>query len=220
MNNNPAEEYFEKGMEMYKSERYFAAAKYWKEAAQYGHATAMYNIGILYLNGQGVSQDGGEAFDYFIKAADEGDNDAVYQIGRCFEFGIGVAKDLSKACEAYEVAADEGHEKAKERLEILRPIKASSSNDNPFASDDILSDMYNSWVEKGMPEAPVNWSYEKVEEWESRFSNGLLEGSGNRNTQQSTTNSPTKQSASIDPAAEKIARMGFNYLFGTHVEKN
>lgn len=220
MNNNLAEELFEKGMEMYKSERYFAAAKYWTEAAKYGNVSAMYNMGILYLNGQGVSQNGGEAFDYFIKAADEGDNDAVYQIGRCFELGIGVAKDLSKACEVYEVAVDEGHEKAKGRLEALRPSQASSSNDSPFASDDILLDMYNKWMEKGMQEAPVNWSYEKVEEWGKKFSEGLLEGTESRNIQQSPTNSPTKKSAPNEPAAEKIAWMGLNYLYGTHVEKD
>lgn len=220
MNNKLAEEYFDKGMEMYKSERYFAAVKYWKEAAEYGHVTAMYNMGILYLNGQGVSQDGGEAFDYFLKAAEEGDNDAVYQIGRCFELGMGVDKDLSKACEAYEIAADEGHEKAKERLEALRSNKANQSEESPFASDDILFDMYNEWMKEGKPEPLVNWSFEKTEELNKKLSIAAGDGLANRYRQQITTNSPTKQSTPNAQDAEMIARLGINYLHGIHVEKD
>ena len=51
---------------------------WYRKAAEQGYADAQYNLGILYANGQGVTQDYAEAARWYRKAADQGD--AIAQI--------------------------------------------------------------------------------------------------------------------------------------------
>jgi TPR repeat protein len=43
-----------------------------RKAADKGHATAMYNIGVMYDNGYGVTQDNAKAEEWYKKAKDAG----------------------------------------------------------------------------------------------------------------------------------------------------
>jgi TPR repeat protein len=47
--------------------------KWYKKAAEQGHAVAQFNLGICYDNGNGVKKDREEAARWFKKAADQGD---------------------------------------------------------------------------------------------------------------------------------------------------
>lgn len=47
---------------------YDEAIKWWHEASKFNFAPAVYNIGIMYLNGSGVKKDEAMAREYFIKA--------------------------------------------------------------------------------------------------------------------------------------------------------
>jgi TPR repeat protein len=51
------------------------------KAAGQGYTDAQYNVGRLYSNGRGVTQDYPKAMDWYRKAADQGNVIALYNIG-------------------------------------------------------------------------------------------------------------------------------------------
>ncbi|KAG9063558.1 hypothetical protein KI688_004443 [Linnemannia hyalina] len=91
---------------------YQAAMDWYLKAAQQGHASAHYNIGVLYNNGQGVPQDYAQAMEWYLKAADQGYANAQYNISSCYERGQGVPQDYAQAMEWYLKAADQGYANA------------------------------------------------------------------------------------------------------------
>lgn len=48
------------------------AAKYYKLAAAENHTQAMYNLALMYREGEGVKQDTGKAIDLMGRAAEQG----------------------------------------------------------------------------------------------------------------------------------------------------
>ena len=48
---------FDKGMKAYRSGDCQAALAEWRPLAESGHATAQYNLGVMYVMGRGVPQD-------------------------------------------------------------------------------------------------------------------------------------------------------------------
>src|SRR5262249_26602002 len=87
--------------------------------ADKGDALAMNNLGALYANGLGVTQDYAKAREWFQKAADKGDESAMSNLASLYAEGFGVAQDYAKAREWLEKAADKGDESAKAKLEQL-----------------------------------------------------------------------------------------------------
>jgi uncharacterized protein len=71
--------------------------KWVRKAAEQGHATAQYNLGLMYDTGYGVPKDLVEAVNWYRKAAEQGDAEAQYKLGVLFEGGQGVRKDLVEA---------------------------------------------------------------------------------------------------------------------------
>ena len=62
-------------------------------AADKGNANAEGNLGYVYENGWGVSQDYAEAAKWYRKAADQGIADAQANLGAMYELGNGVLQD-------------------------------------------------------------------------------------------------------------------------------
>ena len=56
---------------------YEAAVKWYKRAAEQGHASAQFNLGEMYFKGQGVTQDYTRAYMWWEIAASQGDEKAV-----------------------------------------------------------------------------------------------------------------------------------------------
>ena len=54
------------------------AVRWYRKAAEQGHATAQYNLGAMYGKGQGVTQDAVEAVRWCRKAAEQGHATAQY----------------------------------------------------------------------------------------------------------------------------------------------
>src|SRR5262245_51719027 len=63
---------FEEGVRAYKSGDYATALREWLPLAQQGDAGAQFLIGALYVQGQGVPQDYGQATQWFRRAAEQG----------------------------------------------------------------------------------------------------------------------------------------------------
>ncbi len=51
------------------------------KSAEQGDAWAQYNLGLIYKNGEGVSQDYEKAIDWFTKSAEQGFAVAQYYLG-------------------------------------------------------------------------------------------------------------------------------------------
>lgn len=115
--------------------------------ARDGDADAQYEVGIMYLKGQGINADRDKAIEW-LKAAAENDNDqaaskllrmqdnvqafleiqkkarqgnavAQYETGRMLLSGKGVEIDAQQAADWLEKAANQGHKKAAMRLGII-----------------------------------------------------------------------------------------------------
>jgi TPR repeat protein len=68
---------FDEGVASYRIGNYANAFKEWTEAAQQGDVDAQYNLGCLYVRGEGVPQNRGWAVDWLQRAADQSDVDAA-----------------------------------------------------------------------------------------------------------------------------------------------
>jgi uncharacterized protein len=67
------------------------AVKYYRRAADAGHAGALFNLGLCYANGHGVAEDKAAAVDYYRRAADAEDADAT-----CWGFATTTDTALSR----------------------------------------------------------------------------------------------------------------------------
>jgi TPR repeat protein len=58
------------------------AARWYRLAAEQGHAGAQFNLGIMFANGRGVGQDDAEAARWYRLAAEQGHADAADALKR------------------------------------------------------------------------------------------------------------------------------------------
>jgi len=85
----------------------------WNELAGAGNATAQYNLGWLYRNGQGVSVDNGRARQLWEQAARSGHADAQMALAMLLDQGgPGIEADPAQALHWYRAAAGQGIEDA------------------------------------------------------------------------------------------------------------
>ena len=71
-----ASEMYDKGDDYYQSGNYTEAVKWYRKAADLGHAGAQKSLGYCYHMGKGVTQSYSEAVKWYRKAADQGNVDA------------------------------------------------------------------------------------------------------------------------------------------------
>ena len=99
------------------------AVRWYRRAADQGHAAAQYNLGGLYLyaEGRGVPQDEAEATRWFRLAADQGLAAAQYNLGGLYLYaeGRGVPQDEAEATRWFRLAADQGLAAAHYRLGVM-----------------------------------------------------------------------------------------------------
>lgn len=81
------------------------AVKWLRRAAEQGHATAQFNLGNCYYNGEGVWRDYKEAVKWYQLAAEQGHDGAQCNLGVCYANGKGVLEDYVEAYAWYTVAA-------------------------------------------------------------------------------------------------------------------
>lgn len=87
--------------------------------AKKGDATAQNELGVLYTQGELVSQDYNKALEWYKKSANQGYADAQYNLGYLYEKGIGVQANEDKAIEWYQKAYHQGHTAAEHRLTMM-----------------------------------------------------------------------------------------------------
>jgi tetratricopeptide (TPR) repeat protein len=90
---------------------YATALRWYRKAADQGNASAQANLGWMYENGQGISQDSAEALRWFRKAADQGDAWAQNNLGVLYRSGsrTSVPQDYAESLHWFRRAADQGY---------------------------------------------------------------------------------------------------------------
>ena len=96
---------FEDGFAAAERGDYATAFKLWRPLADQGDASAQFNLGIMYAQGEGVPQDYVQAHKWYRKAADQGDADAQFNLGIMYAQGEGVPQDYVQAHKWWNLAA-------------------------------------------------------------------------------------------------------------------
>ncbi len=100
------------------------------KAAKEGSGEAMLKIGIMYSEGDGVSQDHEEALRWFRKAGDKEHAPALSYIGQAYDLGQGVVQDHAEAFKWYRKAAATGDAVGQHNLSVAyREGSGTARND-------------------------------------------------------------------------------------------
>ena len=89
------------------------------QAAEQGYAKAQFNLGLIYYNGQGVSQDYTQAVQWYRKAAEQGVAQAQYNLGVMYANGQGIRQDDAQAVQWFLKAAEQGVAEAQFNLGLM-----------------------------------------------------------------------------------------------------
>ncbi|MGM9937587.1 MAG: hypothetical protein ACI38A_09595 [Candidatus Ornithomonoglobus sp.] len=99
---------------------YEEAAKWFRKAAEQGHAQAQYQLAKKYFYGNGVQVNKDEGIKWYRKAAEQGHLEAQCKMGYLYNCGEGVQMDKKEAARWYRKAAEQGNEDARHNLDRLR----------------------------------------------------------------------------------------------------
>jgi TPR repeat protein len=97
------------GTHFRRAKDYQKAKAYFEEATQLGFVRSMVNLGVLYLQGEGVTQNYQTAATLFKKGAERSDSYGMFFYAECLSEGKGVQKDASGATEWAKKAAQAGN---------------------------------------------------------------------------------------------------------------
>jgi len=88
------------------------ARKYYEDAAAAGYALSLSNLGVLYMNGEGVQRSPEVAANLFRQGAEKGDPSGMFFYASCLQDGLGVPKDSKTAADWFRRSARAGNPRA------------------------------------------------------------------------------------------------------------
>lgn len=97
---------FRSGMNAYKAKDYKLALKEFKADQS---KDSLFNLGVMYFKGEGVTADKLQGIEYLKKAAEKGHTNAAFVLGNLYDKGEDVMKDMPVAAKWYRKAAEKGH---------------------------------------------------------------------------------------------------------------
>jgi hypothetical protein len=110
---------FKAGVDAYHRGDYATALREWRPLAEQGDAGAQFNLGQLYVNGQGILQDHVQARQWYEKAAAQGHADAEVNLGILYVVGQGVPQDYKMAEYWLRLSANHGNAMALTKLGLM-----------------------------------------------------------------------------------------------------
>lgn len=127
------------------------AAQWFEEAAHNGVANARYNLGVLYHQGLGVTQDTHKALNWYKAAAAQNHPEAQYNLGIAYIEGVGTDYSPEKAAANFESAARAGIMEAAYNLGLIHEngLLGKPEPDNAIY-------WYNRAAENGSPEGKAS----------------------------------------------------------------
>ncbi len=103
---------FEEGTRCKQSRNFERAAHWFQQSANQGYTDAMFELGNLFYEGEGVRRDRPEAAYWYRLAGEKGHKEAQFKLGAMRESGDGVSVFHQEALEWYLKAAEQNHAKA------------------------------------------------------------------------------------------------------------
>lgn len=140
----------------YKAGDYETARLTWQQLAERGNTTALINLANMFEQGQGITADQRQAFNYVRRAAELGDSRAQHELGLAFEKGVRIERNIDQAATWLKRSAEQGNADGAfaygillatgagrgleaatpaERAEALAWLKAAKADGHPEASD-------------------------------------------------------------------------------------
>jgi uncharacterized protein len=111
---------YDEALALHSVKEYRQALPLMIEAAELGNPEAMSLLGSMYLMGQGVKEDGGQAVTWLQRSIDGGFEGAISVLGMAYATGkAGVKIDLSKAREMLTCCAEKGDEQSARMLAMM-----------------------------------------------------------------------------------------------------
>ena len=107
---------FDRGLYALERGDYTTALNKLRPSAEQGHARAQFNLGTMYLNGDGVLQDDNEAVKWYKLSSEQGNAEAQTNLGQLYHNGQGVARDDREAVKLYKLAAEQKNGVAQAKL--------------------------------------------------------------------------------------------------------
>jgi TPR repeat protein len=143
----------------YESGNYTTALREWKPLAEQGDADAQFNLGQLYVRGDGVPQNNETAMKWYTLAAEQGNAVAQNNLGGMYRNGQGVPQNDKTAVKWYTLAAEQGNAVAQFNLGLMYDNGRGVTQDDKTAMK-----WYTLAAEQGVADAQ-----KKVEEVEKRI---------------------------------------------------
>ncbi len=107
---------YSKGDSAYSCGNLEEAVRWYRMAAEQGHAKAQFSLGCCYENGEGVPQSAETAVEWWRKAAEQGDLESQFDLGVCYVRGEGVPQSFEEAAKWWHKVAEQGHAEAQYNL--------------------------------------------------------------------------------------------------------
>ena len=124
---------FEEGIEAYKKGNYAKALALLHPLASQGMANAQNNLGWMYEEGKGVTQNYQEAEKWYRLAAEQGYASAQDNLGYIYFIGKGVVQDYKETVKWYRLAAEQGDVDAQNNLGVMYVKGKGITQDYIFA---------------------------------------------------------------------------------------
>jgi TPR repeat protein len=102
----------------YAKKDYKTAFEGYRKLGNQGNATAQFQLGLMYHQGEGQPRDDSKALLWYRKAADQGNSNAQFNLGLMHHNGEAVAKSDQQAVSWFLKAAQQGHPQAQSNLVI------------------------------------------------------------------------------------------------------
>jgi TPR repeat protein len=99
---------------------YPQAITLYSKACNAGIADGCWNLGRMYLNGNGVAEDYSQALTLYTRACVAGSADGCSSIGLVYQKGYGVQKDKAKAHEFYRKGCSMGSQRGCDQLQKMK----------------------------------------------------------------------------------------------------
>lgn len=122
---------FNAGLAAYEKGDYAGAFREWEPLAKSGDSAAQFNLGLLYYDGRGATQNYSEALRWFRRAADQGYARAQLNLGAMYGVGKGVGRDYVQAYKWLSICAASGNNSCVQQRDLvgkkLKPSKLAEA---------------------------------------------------------------------------------------------
>lgn len=111
--------YIHIGNHYHDNKDYLKAHEWFLKGAKYGCNDCQNNLGLLYVNGQGVDKDYQQAHKWFHIGANQRHSDSCKNLYEIYSKGLGVTQDYNEAIKWLTIASEEGDRGAQTDLGLL-----------------------------------------------------------------------------------------------------